>query len=67
MAKREKTIVIDGYAQPVADTARITDVVPVEASEIITRDGKVIPRSHFANTPVPDGFDVYLSQINKGA
>jgi len=66
MAKRDKTVVIDGYATPVSESARITNVVPVEASQVITRDGEIIPRSHFATVPVPDAFDVYLSQINKG-
>ncbi|MGH8584398.1 MAG: hypothetical protein ACREWG_16835 [Gammaproteobacteria bacterium] len=66
MAKREKTVVIDGYATPVGESARIADVAPVEASQVITREGEIIPRSRFATVPVPDAFDVYLSQINKG-
>jgi hypothetical protein len=66
MAKREKTVVIDGYATPMSESARIADMVPVEASQVITREGEVIPRSRFATVPVPEAFDVYLSQINKG-
>lgn len=66
MAKREKTVVIDGYAAPVLESARIADMVPVEASQVITREGEIIPRSRFATVPMPEAFDVYFSQINKG-
>ncbi len=67
MAKREKTVVIDGYATPVNESARIADVVPVDTSQVITREGEIIPRSRFATVPVPEAFDIYPSQINKGA
>lgn len=66
MAQRSKTVVIDGYATPVQDEARIADVVPAEANQVIAGTGELIPRSRFSTVPVPDAFDVYLSQINKG-
>lgn len=66
MAQRNKTVVIDGYATPVKEEARIADVVPPDANQVVTRTGELIPRSRFSTVPVPDAFDVYLSQINKG-
>jgi hypothetical protein len=67
MAKREKTIVMNGVATPVFEDSRISDVVPVEATEVITRTGQVIPRSEFTSREVPNAFDVNWSSINKGA
>jgi hypothetical protein len=66
MARREKTVVMDGHFTPVHESASVGDVVPVQASQIITHKGEVIPRSRFATVPVPEAFDVYLSKINKG-
>ncbi|MFN0162414.1 MAG: hypothetical protein ACKVQQ_14375 [Burkholderiales bacterium] len=67
MAKREKPVVMDGVATPVYEDSRISDVVPREATEIVTSKGEVIPRAEFARRPIPGAFDVNWSSINKGA
>ena len=66
MAKREKTIVIDGIRTCVKEDARIIDVVPREVFSVVTQEGALIPRSQFNKIPLPDNFDVCLTEINKG-
>lgn len=65
MATR-KPIIIDGEKVFVEADAKIADVVNPETQDIVTCDGKVIPRSVFRNTPVPDGMTQNLVRIEKG-
>lgn len=64
MASR-KNIQMDGESYSVPSNAKIVDVVPEEATSVVTHSGEVIPRQNF-NRPVPDGFEMNLSHINKG-
>lgn len=65
MAK-PKPIIIDGEFTTVPSNAKLSDVVPPATSSVLTDNGKLIPRSEFATTPIPDGFETNLSAINKG-
>ncbi len=65
MAQR-KPIVIDGAVKDVSSKSTITDLVPREVMSVVTNEGKLIPRSHFSQVPLPDGFETNLNTINKG-
>lgn len=65
MAKPKPTI-IDGEFTSVPSGAKLADVVPPAVNSVLTDSGKLIPRSEFASTPIPDGFETNLSAINKG-
>ena len=65
MAQR-KPIVIDGAVKDVSYKSTITDLVPREVMSVVTNEGKLIPRSHFSQVPLPDGFETNLNTINKG-
>ena len=65
MAKR-KRICIDGEVVDVGTKDTLADVVPADVNSVVTFDGKLVPKSRFANVPVPEGFDTTLSRINKG-
>ena len=64
MANR-KNVQVDGEMHSVPVDAKISDVVPPDTASIVTHDGVVIPRQEF-NKPVPEGFEMNLSPINKG-
>lgn len=66
MANR-KPVLIDGEFVEVAGRTTLDQLVPSTVRSITTRDGVLVPRARFAQTPVPDGFDTNLSEINKGA
>jgi len=66
MANR-KPVLIDGEIVTVSSKATIDKVVSPEVRSITTREGVLVPRERFAQTPIPDGFDSNLSEINKGA
>lgn len=65
----KKPLVIDGELRNVSSDAKtIADVgLPSDVQSVITHDGQIVPRSRFAQVPLPQGFDANLSQINKGA
>ncbi len=64
----KKPLIINGEVQEVpSDAKTIADVtLPSDVTSVITRDGEIVPRSRFAQVPLPQGFDANLSQINKG-
>lgn len=66
MATR-KPVLIDGEFVQVGAHATLDKVVSPVVRSIITRDGTLVPRERFAQTPVPAGFDTNLSEVNKGA
>lgn len=63
MAK-PKPVVIDGEYTIVQGNS-LADVVSPQVTSVNTQ-GKLIPRDQFERTPIPAGFDTYLSPINKG-
>lgn len=65
MAK-PKPVIIDGEYTSVPSSAKLVDVVSPLASSVVTNEGNLVPRSAFAETPVPEGFQTNLSGINKG-
>jgi hypothetical protein len=66
MARPTKPVVIDGKFAVVPSEAKLADVVPPNAVSVLTDSGKLVPRSEYATTPIPDGFETNLSSINKG-
>lgn len=64
MATR-KPVLIDGDFVEVDTRATLDRVVSPAVRS--TRDGMLVPRERFAQTPVPAGFDTNLSEVNKGA
>lgn len=65
MAK-PKPIIIDGEYTTVPSNSKLVDVVSPTATSVLTDSGKLIHRSEFASTPIPDGFEQNLSAVNKG-
>ena len=66
MAQR-KPVIIDGCVTDVAPRSTLADVLPSDVWSVQTHDGRLVRREHFAQVPVPDGFETNLSPINKGA
>lgn len=66
MAER-KPVVINQIPTQVDGNATISDVVPINVTSILNRQGQVIPRSDFERTPLPESFETNLTEIDKGA
>ncbi len=60
-----KPVVVNGNFKQVTGR-NVDDVVPDQVSSITTGDGKLIGRSEFSQTPIPDHFDTNIVEINKG-
>lgn len=65
MAQR-KPVIIDGTWEEVPAAATLADVVKPGVQSVVTRSGQLVPREAFRRTPVPDGFETNLSDIDKG-
>lgn len=63
---RRKTVVIDGKHMQIEESAKLSDLVPVDAASIVTNDGKLITRAEMAGATSPSDFAINLSGINKG-
>lgn len=64
---RRKPIIIDNVVTEVADSAKLSDIVPRNVTSIVTTDGRLVRREDFERVKLPDGFETNLSPINKGA
>jgi len=60
-----KPVVVNGNFKQVTGS-NVNDVVPNQVSSITTGDGKLIERSDFSQTPIPEHFDTNIVEINKG-
>lgn len=61
-----KPVIVNGNFKQVSGN-NVNDVVPNQVTSITTGDGKLIERSEFSQTPIPDQFDTNnIREINKG-
>ncbi len=62
-----RPVVIDGEFREVPAHGSLASIMPVDVMSVRTDQGALVTRDHFATTPIPDGFEANLSQINKGS